>query len=552
MKTATIADVTQDEFDEAAQLVISGIKASDPRLDTRVGTVLRSLLVNPEARIEATTSKQITYTRTATSLKALKEAEEAGEEIDTDDVNAIMSNFNLKSSSGTYASGLVKVLVEYGDNTYTVSEGTRFTTSDELVFQATQTVTAAVSGEESKLYKGAAGYFLLVPVKATEVGAKGNITQGTSLSMGTPLYSFVSAEAYKTFDGGSDIADLSETIDKIPAGLAIRGFVNKSACEGMLRDEFDSGDHPILACSTVGYGNSAQRRDRHNPFGVGVGGRIDLYVRNFGDIYTVTKVVKGKLTVNKEGAGTYAIAVLPTDFPGSCWVKDVRDVNNDGATGDDGRGVNGSLEFSCSRVSYTVGNTWHDIKTSVEDPSEAFNTVWQGLAVEAKEVTELDGEMPEEREFSVTVYCLPQATELQEYVDRDDVRSVSTDVVVRCPVICNVTVSASVIYDVDDPMDVEDAKVKIRRYINSLGFVGVLTRSEIVHVLKSCGAVSVDLGAKDMLYGTLHDAFGVEHRLSGDSLSIAGLADDTAMLTPDTTIFAAEAENIQIKMTPNK
>lgn len=550
MKTATISDVTQDEFNSAVQLVISGIKASDPKLDTRVGTVLRSLLVNPEARIEATTSKQIEYTRTATSLKALKEAEEAGEEIDTDDVNAIMSNFNLKSSSGTCASGLVKILVEYGDNTYSVPEGTVFTTTDELEFTAATTVTAAVSGATSKLYEGAAGYFLLVPVKAVEVGAKGNITQGTSLTMSMPLYSFISAEAYKTFDGGSDIADIGDTIDKIPAGLAIRGFVNKSACEGMLRDTFDGGDYPILACSTVGYGNAAQRRDRHNPFGVGVGGRIDLYVRNFGDLYTVTKIVKGEL----DGEGNYKLSLTPEDFPGSCWVKDIRDINSDGAKtkADDGRGVNSSLEFSCERVAYSAGKTWHDIKTSAGDPSEAFNTVWQGFSVTVKEVPAINGEMPTEREFSVSAYCLPQATELQEYVDREDIRSVSTDVVVRCPIICNVTVSASVVYDVDDPMDVEDAKVKIRKYINSLGFVGVLTRSEIVHVLKSCGAVSVDLGAKDMLYGVLHDAFGVEHRLSGDRLSIEGLSDDASMLTPDTTIFAAEAENIQIKMSPSK
>lgn len=549
MKTATIEDVTQDEFDSAAQLVISGIKASDPRLDTRAGTVLRALLVNPEARIEATAAKQIEYVRESTSLKRIAESEEDGNEVDVDDVNAILSNFNVKSVSGTKAEGLVRVSVVDGEQSYTVPANAVFSTADGLEFEATSKVVAKAEGSglaiasNAVLYKGASNYFFLVPVRASDVGSKYNVTQGTALTSNTSVYTLVSLEAYKTFCGGSDAANLRETIKSIPSGLSIRGFVNKNACEGMLRDEFDGGDHPIVACSVVGYGNSAQRRDKHNVFGVAVGGRIDLYVRNFGDLYTVTETVKGTKTAD----GEYEIAIDPSVFPGSCWVKSVSSVHD----------VNSSLEFSCARKAVGVDSTWHDIDVS-KNPSEAFNTVWQGLSVTATEVppdSTDDDDNPvwsEEADFIVTVYCLPEATELQEYVDRDDVRSVSTDVVVRCPAICNVSVKASVMYDVDYPIDVEDAKAKIRKYVNSLGFVGVLTRSEIVHILKQCGALSVDLSQQDMLYGTVHDANGVEYRLTGDALRFDGLADDAAMLTSDTAIFAVEAENISISTVPNR
>ena len=556
MKTATVSDITQEEFDSAVQTVISGIKSSDPKLDTRLGTVLRSLLVNPEARIDATISKQIEYVRKASSLKLLKESRDSGEEVDADDVNAVMSNFNITSSQGTYADGLVKISVADGTKTYTVAIGTEFKTIDELVFTATSTITAGEGG--SPLYKGASSYFFLVPVRANEVGMSYNISQGTSLTTNISLYTYIGSEAYKSFNGGSDVSDLQDTIDRIKPGLSIRGFVNKYACEGMLRDEFDGGGYPIVACSTVGYGNTAQRRDKHNVFGVGIGGRIDLYVRNFGDIYTISKVVKGKISrVYDNGTPIrvdYSLDITPEEFPGSCWVKDVSSTGT----------VNSSLEFSCKRVSYGTDKTWHDFDIS-KDSSETFNTIWQGLSVTVKEVppdndssnvgassSESDDTWSEERLFNVSVYCLPQAIELQEYVDRDDIRSVSTDVVVRCPIICNVAVIANVVYDVDNPMDVTEAKDKIRKYINSLGFVKSLTRSEIVHILKDCGAVSVNLDKKDMLYGTLHDALGIEYKLSGDSLDLNGLAEDAAMLTQDTAIFAVEPENIQITLTPNK
>ena len=546
MKEARIEDISSDEFENAVQTVVAGIKAGDPRIDTRLGTVVRSLLVNPEARIDAVVSKQIDFTRRASSLKSMRDDEEAGIEVDPEDLKAVMSNFGISSSPGTKARGLVKVSVAGGSQAYGVPEGAKFETSDGMSFIATSKVVAEIPPEDEEertgnsiLYQGVSGNFFLVPVIASEVGARYNIPKGTSLSTDAQVYTFVSAEAYKSFDGGSDVSNIGETIDKIPSRLSIRGFVSKNACEGMLRDEFDEGDNPIVACSTVGYGNRAQRRDRHNPFGVGIGGRIDLYVRNFGDLYTVTKEVPGE----KISDGRYFIQISPEDFPGSCWVKFVSDIKTD---------VNSPLSFTCRRATEDsdLNGTWHDISLS-RNKAEAFNTIWQRLEVVADEVPPLDEE-PTPRMFKVTAYCLPEAVELQNYVDREDVRSVSTDVVVRCPIICNVTVDALVVYDPANPIDVEDAKSRIRKYINGLGFVGRLTRSEIVHILKNCGAVSVDLGVQDMLFGVMHDAYGVEHRLSGDALSFDGIADDGAMLTKDTAIFAAEPENIQIRLTPMK
>ena len=56
MKTVTLSDITQEDFDTAVQTVISGIKAYNRKLDTRSGTVLRDLLVDPSASIDAVVS----------------------------------------------------------------------------------------------------------------------------------------------------------------------------------------------------------------------------------------------------------------------------------------------------------------------------------------------------------------------------------------------------------------------------------------------------------------------------------------------------------------
>ena len=552
MKKITLSDISQADFDAAAETVVSGIKAFNGKLDTRDGTVLRDLLVNPEAAIEAVTAGQISEARKSSSLKRLKEAQDAGEAIDQDDVNAILSNFNIKPHSGTSARGLVKVVVADGTVAYSVPEGAVFSTSDKHSFLVDSQVVASVAGVSNPgvsptttLYKGAAGWFFLVPVTASDVGADGNISQGTSLTPESRVPSFVMAEAYKDFCGGSDVEPLGDIIKSIPSGLSIRGFVSKTAVEGMLRGEFDEGEHPIVAVSAVGYGNAAQRRDKHNLFGVGVGGRIDVYVRNFTDVFTKTETLAGI----KIEDGRYFIDVPEGKFPGACWIKSV----SDPFSADNSEDVLSSLAFTAERTA-DVSGTWHDIDSSTpyNTTVEAFNTVWQGFVILLDDVPEdIDGGgWSDTRNFKVTAYCMPLAKEIQDFVDRDDVRSVSTDVVVRCPIVCGVSVNAVVSYDPKNPVDEATAKSKIRSYINNLGFVGRLTRSEIVQIIKNLGAVSVEMPNQDMLFGELHDAAGKRHVLSGDALDISSIEDGTVMLTKDTVVFCAEERNIQIKFSP--
>lgn len=551
MKKITLSDISQEDFDSAAETVVSGIKAFNGRLDTRDGTVLRDLLVNPEAAIEAVTAGQIEEARKSSSLKRLKEAQDAGYEIDQEDVSAILSNFNITPHSGTPAKGIVKVVVADGTVAYSVPEGATFSTSDGRSFLADSQVVALVAGVENPgvvptatLYQGAAGWFFLVPVTASDTGSAGNIQQGTALTPESRVPSFVMAEAYKDFGGGSDVEPLEAVIKSIPSGLSIRGFVNRTAVEGMLRSEFDGGEHPVVAVSAVGYGNPAQRRDKHNIFGVGVGGRIDVYVRNFTDVFTSTLTISGK----KIQDGKYLISVPPGKFPGACWIKSVSDPFSKESSED----VLSTLSFSAERTA-DVSGTWHDIDVPVPANTaiEAFNTVWQGFEIVLDEVpADLEDAWSDDRDFKVTAYCMPLAKEIQDFVDRDDVRSVSTDVVVRCPVICSVSVNAVVSYDPKNPVDESTAKARIRSYINGLGFVGRLTRSEIVQILKNLGAVSVEMPNQDMLFGELRDATGKRHVLSGDALDVSSIEDGAAMLTKDTVVFCAEERNVQIKFTP--
>lgn len=533
MRTYELTDIGTTELRESEQLMVNLLRTRYPHLDLRLGTALRDLLVVPDAIVNAWFSAQATELREVSSLQALLERADAGEEVDADDVNRVLSNFNMAGSAGTAAKGVVRIVVG-SSGRYVVAEDAEFSTLSGMTFRATGSVTAdeqPVDGE-TKLYKGSANWYFFVPVECTVVGTAGNITQGTVLSTDSAFSGFVSATAYGDFSGGAEVSDLHGLVSRIPAALSVRGLLNATAVEAVLRDRFGSSGNEILAVSSVGYGNPAQLRDRHNPFGVGVGGRVDVYVRNFTAPYVVAVT---KECVYDSSTETYSCEILPSEAPGMQSVQSVSDPESSAASS-----YAHSVEFGGD-----IGDTWHDFDVS-GGSTELAGTVWRSCKVTIKGVGSTDAT----RMFRIDMACLPGISDIQEYVDSADVRNVGSDFVVRCPAVCRVSVNASCRYKYGTLFDVNVAKKAIADYVNTTGFVGRLTRSEIACVLKSLGATSVDIVDDYMLTGYVIDANGTSHRVYGDSLDISDVEDPDAMLTKDTCVFSTAAENINLTAIP--
>ena len=392
---------------------------------------------------------------------------------------------------------------------------------------------------------GTGTYWYLVPVEAEELGASGNIAQGTALEPASALSDFVSAAAYNAFSGGSDVESLQETVDRIKQSLSLRGLTTGVSVEAQLRDAYDDGDHPIVAVSVCGYGNPAQRRDKHNLFGVSVGGRADIYVRNFtylpvSDVSSFTGTV-----VDRDYADDYTrdflISVPGSTVPGLIYVYSVSDPYTNALA---------SYRFETS-FSGDVSGVWHDIQISGDDVHELANTVWRDTLILAKGVPVTEDELESgSKQFRVSIVALPDAANIQELVDNGLVRNVASDFIVRGPMVVNMSVNAAVRYRFSTDFNTDRAKAEICKYVNRSGFPGRVTRSEISSILIGMGAVSVDLfDENDMLSGYVYDAFGNRHDLNGDALDIDDIENPEAMLTSDTTVFVVEPSNIQIRTT---
>ena len=539
MREITLDEITQNQLENESRLLINMLRTRYPKLDLRRGTVLRDLLVDADSAVGAMFEAQADEQRECSSLLALSRRADAGEHIDEEDVNAILSNFNMKAVEGTKAKGHVRVFVS--DRTkHTVLAGVKFFTSDGIYFTVTSDVTASMdpTGDEEKQYQGVTNYWFLVPVEADLAGSNGNLKQGTALDCDTAIADYVSAAAYKTFSGGSDLEALDKTVARIKSSLSVRALTTNTAVESQLRDRYDNTENPIVAVSLCGYGNEAQRRDKHNLFGTAVGGRVDVYVRNFTELPVAQQITKpGKMTV----PGSFEIKIGHDEIPGIVSVYSVSDPETDALS---------SYIYSAS-YSGDVSDSWHDFDVT-KDYSELANTAWRDLTISVSHVPMTDEiEEAGEKLFRVQVVALPIAKDLQDFVDDGLVRNVGSDFVVRGPMIVNMSVNAVVRHPYSVVFDKDLAVTKICEYVNTTGFVGRITRSEISSILIDMGATSVDLFDENaMLYGYVYDALGVKHEMSGDALDIDLVKTAKGMLTKDTAVFVLEPKNVQITKLP--
>lgn len=548
----TTAGLTKDAYDAAVQAAIDTVRAEHPDLDLRSGTALRALVVEPGALLDSIQRGVVARLRTAMSLKAM--AREAV--VPRDDADAVLSNFGISLGGGTKATGVVRVNLT-APAAVTVRAGAVFETEDSFRFVVPETVSAAVdpADGESEIRLSADGrYFFTVPVEAEEVGSAGNIQQGHALTCSVVLGNYYSSEAFSDFTGGEDGESVASAVARIPAALAYRGMTNDLSVRAQLSAAF-ADPAALRAVSCAGYRCRAQLRDKHNLFGVSVGGRVDVYARLFDAPGVASFVLSGELVealedpYPEEGTqntvGKYRIQ-LP-DLPGFYAVRYVGPASDTAAR-------RGSLQYELVREAVAGASSDHDFDFS-EDYCEVAWSAYQGGTLyaycsddgEAHIVRAATVDRPASMDFKVDLYWTDGIARLQELVDSSEVRNVAADYVVRSPAICLVGVTATVRLKPGVSVPASDLEDAVAAYVNGRSFVPQLTRSELANVLLQHGAESVDLGAGGMqLTGRLCGADGEWYYLEGDALDVTAVGPERAMLTRETTVFATEPGAVQV------
>jgi hypothetical protein len=376
---------------------------------------------------------------------------------------------------------------------------------------------------------------------SAESGAEYNIEQGTALDAVGTLFGFITAEAYVDFSGGLDEETVLEAIERLPAAVSYRALESRTSIDAKLHDNFDGTDIAIQALSSQGFGDRLQLRDKHNPHGLAVGSRVDIYARNF----TAPPVQLLQKTGTRIGENTYQFTIDSADAPGFYAIRSIAEIDPalNAALTFGSLPVVGSYPFTEVRSAEGLNDTFHDIDPDNSMIETAYSTYQKSVVT----VTDVPAST-DTHEFKLELYYSPGIDQIQTFVDDVDIRNLEADYIVRCPLICLVSVDAVVYYDERYSVDLEQMRRDVYDYINVQSFKRRLTRSEITCILHGGGATRIDLGATGMmLQGTVRDASGLLLRLQGDSLDLETIADPYALCAPETIVFATELNGITLE-----
>lgn len=281
--------LTQTAIDNAKTTIKTLLANQYPTLDLRRGTVMNELLVNLAALGYATIAGDLATFKAQLHLQDWRADPNA---VDPALVDATLGNFFITRKAGSYAKGLVAVLVN-DNKRYLIPAGAVITTGD---LEFTTTVTVDTSDPTQPLVQlGDGVYQVVLPVTASAVGSTQLLTAGTAMTTTVFGGNFIAASAYNDFYDGSASETNAELLARVPTVLGTRDLTSVQSITTRLHDEFPE----LRQVTVLGYNDREVQRDVNN-LGVKVGGKIDVYVQTaltpLQERYQVTTDTNGDYT----------------------------------------------------------------------------------------------------------------------------------------------------------------------------------------------------------------------------------------------------------------
>lgn len=296
----------QKSLNEIVQNIINNIHDTLPDVDTKEGTFIRDVFINPQADMFASLYSDIKKIELSQSILTA-----TGEDLDN-----LASNYFVYRKSATNSFGKVRfyinntniinneenipdeIIIPYG----TIVSTAESLTSDSIKFIITegshlnkQQILNLPSDSSNGNYK-----YIELSARSVEVGSKNNISYGEIINQETNQISdiFMVINPFP-FSGGTDQED--DMSLSIRIGLAISG-ANIGTKDGYL--SFTLKQNGVVDATVIGAGDPIMERDGGytNENGIyvpGNGGKVDIYVRG-----NVLEQVQQTYIVNHEFLNT--------------------------------------------------------------------------------------------------------------------------------------------------------------------------------------------------------------------------------------------------------
>lgn len=532
---ASLRGLDPDLYVQAESYVVALLYELWPDRDFGVGKTLYWNVVVPLASGMCLCRQNGLLITDGLSLQSVREM---GAEAPEDLVNRLLSNYYVQAQDGQVSQGTVSVVVSR-NTSLSLPAGTVFATSQNQYETTTPifvyTSASLVSGANDRLLVAQADgtYAFTVPVQSTSTGYSTVIPLGTSLTMATPLQSFVRAFAASDISGGSDSKSALSLIGTVPDKFAASTFGSRSNIAALLEEQF-----PGTQVGVVGFGDAEMTRDTHNLMGVSSGGMVDLYVRPQASLATQALTVTATLV--EANTRTWEFTLTGTQADG---VYGVEGMLAQGQTTD---------TMPATSVVRAVSLESGRYNPLIQTATEAAFSSYQSLTIRFVDTFSSHAGLANgaTRTYTARVYVCPLVRDIQDYLTQSKMLTMADKVLVRgaVPCVTNVTVQVRLLdSDQAENLDVAAIKSAIVSRIAQIGFgFGTLSSSVVMSQVMPALTGRSDIQTTSVVFaGKIYAPTGEIMVLGGPELVVPD--EPTKMVSRRNTVFLTDVTKVEVQ-----
>ena len=454
----------QDKYDEYLALVEAYYKEFDPTADVSKGSVVHELVIRPAAYLFARNAEDLEGLMTQYSLPLLAENPNPDEQM----AENLAANFRITRRAGIPGSGYVAIYSDSTDDLY-VSAGTVMHAGGvELVVPVSyigveelddRENTDTLKYREFSRMSDSEWAFTIEVVTADNTDVI--IPAGTPVVFEAPNPRISRSEISSAVAGGSGEESITHLVERVATGVTAKIPSGRAHIKALL--EY-SGLHAIDVV-VKGMGDPEMLRDRNNPLGISVGGRVDVWCR----FREAPVTMQAPITATKGPDGLWRAFIDKGVAPGWYDITTISHPDNPGVI------TNSSeIDVFFGASSEIGGPEVFDGMSARYSQYQTANIAFEYPGVQGP--TEL---------FQASFRVQPEITEAQELLNSADIDNPQQDNLVKGVVPADVGITVGFVNSGPD-VETDEVAATLASYINSLPIGrGFLSASELAVAVSS-------------------------------------------------------------------
>jgi len=475
---------SQQEFSSAEDVMLDVLTTSSPNLLTKVGSVIRELVVRPMSYLYSWISSNMEESRQESSMAYLMTSQKTENPV----ADAVASNYFVSRRQGNNSEGTITLILDAP--VLQLPVGASFTVADVPVNTTTRIIASSASRaglRDGILYTplipyGNNQYLVNIPVQASASGYV-EVAAGAPAEVNFGGSGIVSASLTSALTGGSDTETDAELMQRAMYNTAESGVGTYYG----LKKKLAAAAVNVVDIGVLSGDDRQMYRARYNNVNISPGGFVDCYVKT--QSQASVGIISATATV--VGPPEYTPALTTEQSSDGAWLcKWEAELSTQNMAG--WFGISGidayHDEDKIALNDYTVS---FGSDSPSEDAAGARLGVHQICSVTVCQLIKSESEptVPASIELAVSVSYMPGVYGLQKFMDMDMNTYIGQDVHIKAAIPVDVHISCAAHYigdgEIDNSID-EALRLAISRYVNNTAVgVGSLNFSDIRRAVQS-------------------------------------------------------------------